>query len=182
MRIGETKLKFRETTAGPVLIEAERIARRVKNLGKKIDRDYADRTIHVVVVMNGAWVFAADLVRTLRAQVIVDFIRVSSYDGLASSGSVRNRSPVPADLDNEHVLLVEDIVDSGRTATRLLAQLQECNPRSLRLVSLMSKPARREIDVTIDYLGFEIPNEFVVGYGTDFYKAFRHLPDIRVLR
>ena len=167
---------------GPALIRSDRIAERVKAIGAEIDRDYNGKTIQMVVVLDGAWVFAADLARAIRSNVVVHFVRAASYgSGKSSSGRVRMAGIRELEIADQDVILVEDIIDSGRTAAGLIAGLEQLRPRSLRVVSLLSKPTRRAIDVRIDYLGFEIPNEFVVGYGMDFGQTYRNLPDIRVI-
>lgn len=168
---------------GPVLISSDRIAERVRAIGTEIDRDYDGTPIQLVVVLEGARVFAADLARAIRSDAALQFVRASSY-GPATSSSRRVRISGLAELEiaDQDVILVDEIVDSGRTAAELIARLERRRPRSLRLASLLSKSARRAIYVRIDYLGFEIPNEFVVGYGMDFGQCYRDLPDIRVIR
>lgn len=173
-----------QSELGPVLIGAEAIAERVKALGAAIDRDYKGQAVQMVVALDGAWIFASDLVRSMHSDVIVNFVSTSSYGNRkVSKGRVRvaGRSSFELGRDKK-VIVVEDIVDTGRTAQTLISLLTRAGATSIRLASLLSKPARRRIDVPIDYLGFEIPNEFVVGYGMDFCEAYRNLPDIHVLR
>lgn len=168
---------------GPVLIGAGAIADRVKALAAEIDRDSHGLAFQMIVVMDGAWVFASDLARLIRGDVIVSFLKASSYGKRKiSSGGVRVEGGSSIELQRDTVILVEDIVDSGETAQTLISLLNGAGAASIRLASLLSKPSRRRVDVPIDYLGFEVPNEFVVGYGMDYCGAFRHLPDIHVLR
>ena len=169
---------------GRVLASGAAIAERVRALGAEIGKDYSGETLHLVIVLEGASVFAADLARAILPGVDLKphFVRASSYgQGTCSSGRVRVNGGGSLALADSHVLLVDDIVDSGRTARLLLDRLQRAGPRSVRFAALLSKPSRRVVDVRVDYFGFEIPDEFVVGYGMDHAGAFRDLPDIRVL-
>ena len=166
-----------------MLIGAAAIANRVKALAAEIDRDSKGLGFQLIVVMDGAWVFASDLARFIRGDVIVSFLKASSYGNRkVSRGGVRVEGWPSVELQRDTVILVEDIVDSGQTAQTLISLLDGAGAASIRLASLLSKPSRRRVDVPIDYLGFEIPDEFVVGYGMDYRGAFRQLPDIRVLR
>ncbi len=168
---------------GPVLIGAEAIADRVKALGAAIDRDCDGRAVRMIVAMDGAWIFASDLVRSIKSDVKVNFVRTSSYGNRkVSRDRVRVTGSSSFEVKGDAVIVVEDIVDTGRTALTLISLLNCAGAASIQLASLLSKPARREVDVPIDYLGFEIPNEFVVGYGMDFCEAYRNLPDIHVVR
>ena len=168
---------------GPVLIGADAIADRAKALAAEIDRDCNGQAFQMIVVMDGAWMFASDLVRLIRSDVIVSFLKASSYGNRkASGGGVRVEGSASIKVQREIVVLVEDIVDSGETAQTLISLLNGAGAASIRLASLLSKPSRRRVHVPIDYLGFEIPNQFVVGYGMDYCGAYRHLPDIHVLR
>lgn len=171
------------SAVGPVLIGANAIAERVKALAAEIDRDCRGQGIHMIVVMDGAWILASDLVRSIQGDVTVSFLKASSYGNRKVGGEevrVKGRSSIK--LQTDTVILVEDIVDTGQTAQTLISLLNGAGATSIRLASLLSKPSRRTVDVRIDYLGFEIPNEFVVGYGMDYCGAYRHLPDIHVLR
>ena len=168
---------------GPVLIGADAIGDRVKALAAEIDRDFNGMAFQMVVVMDGAWMFAADLVRLIQSDVVVSFLKASSYGHRkVSGGAVRVEGGSSIEVQRDAVILVDDIVDSGETAQTLISLLNDAGAAPIRLASLLSKPSRRTVDVAIDYLGFEIPNEFVVGYGMDYSGAFRNLPDIRVLR
>jgi hypoxanthine phosphoribosyltransferase len=163
------------------LIPPEEIAATVKRLGQKIDQDYSGREVVLVGVLKGAFVFLADLVRQMQTPIQqIELIRLSSYgSGTVSSGSVKVQADLPAEsITGQHVLVVEDIVDTGRSTTTALSLLKEMRPASLKLVALLDKPERRELPVTIDYLGMTIPNRFVVGYGIDWEEKYRQLPGI----
>jgi len=158
-----------EEALGPVLLDAEAIRNRVQELGAQITADYQGRIPHLVGVLKGATVFHSDLVRAIRLVVSFDFIAVASYgSGLKSSGEVRILKDLDWSLEVRDVLLVEDILDTGLTLHYLLEILKSRGPRSLRVVTLLSKSSRRRIDVHADYVGFEVPDKFVVGYGLDF--------------
>lgn len=168
---------------GAVLIDARRILERVRELGKRIAMDYYGRNPHLIGILKGASIFHADLVRAIDLDLSFDFIAVGSYGDLTrSSGEVRILKDLDTGIDGKDVLLVEDIVDTGLTLHYLLQNLRARNPRSLRSVALLSKPSRREIEVPVDYIGFEIPDEFVVGYGLDCAQRYRNLSDIRLLQ
>ena len=168
---------------GPVLIPASDIASRVRSMAAEIDRDHAGQTVRMIVVLHGARVFSAELLRSMQVDAVVDFVTASSYgSGTVSAGRPRVSRNFPEDLVGERVLLVEDIVDTGRTASDLIRRIARQGPESARFASLLSKPSQRECDVRIDYLGFEIPDEFVIGYGMDYRQDYRHLPDIRAVR
>jgi len=164
---------------GPVLIDADAIRRRVQELGAQITADYLGKAPHLIGVLKGATIFHADLVRAIDLAVSVDFIAVASYgSGIKTSGEVRILKDLDESVEGKDVLLVEDILDTGLTLHYLLENLQSRNPRSLRIVSLLSKPSRRLIEVRADYVGFEVPDKFVVGYGLDFDQRYRNLPYI----
>ncbi|MGB0678387.1 MAG: hypoxanthine phosphoribosyltransferase [Polyangiales bacterium] len=162
-----------------VLIDADRIAARVAELGAAINAAQGGEPLVVVPVLKGSFVFAADLIRQLQMPVEVDFLGVRSYDeGTQSSGVVQITKDLGHSIEGRDVLLVEDIVDSGLTMSYLMDNLQTRHPRSVRLASLLHKPARNHIPVRIDYLGFRIEDVFVVGYGLDYNQQYRHLPDL----
>jgi hypoxanthine phosphoribosyltransferase len=164
-----------------VLIDENRIRRRVEELGRQIAGDYRSREPLVVGVLRGAVVFHADLIRRLDPHIRIDFIAVSSYGAAtATSGEVKLIKDLESGIRGEHVILVEDIVDTGLTLDYLLRLLRSRQPASLAVASLLSKPSRRRIEVPINYLGFEIPDRFVVGYGLDYRQRFRNLPFIGV--
>jgi hypoxanthine phosphoribosyltransferase len=167
-----------------VLIAEQEIHARVAELGQQISTDYADKTPFIVAVLKGAYVFLADLCRHLNVLHEVHFMAISSYGGRAtqSTGVVRIVMDLPASPEGRDVLVVEDIVDSGRTLDYILRNLYTRNPTSVRVCTLLSKPSRREIQVPLDYVGFEIPDKFVLGYGLDFDEHYRNLPFIGVLK
>jgi hypoxanthine phosphoribosyltransferase len=167
---------------GPPLLSAEQISARTAELAHAINRDYAGRSrpLSVIIVLKGACFFAMDLLKKIDLMTRVDFLRASSYSGLGSTGEVTLHYDITMPIGNTDVLLVEDIVDTGLTASWLLRHLAGHNPASLRLCTLLDKPRRRNINVPIDYLGFTIPDEFVLGYGLDFDESYRNLPAIYV--
>ncbi|MCA9530264.1 MAG: hypoxanthine phosphoribosyltransferase [Myxococcales bacterium] len=169
------------TDVKPYLSAAD-IAARVRALGDRISSDYAGGSIVVVPVLKGSFVFAADLVRAITVPVEIDFLAVRSYEGTESSGVVRLTHDLDRSIEGRDVLLVEDIVDTGLTIDYLLGNLATRRPRSLRVAALLHKPARTKVVVPIDYLGFEIDDVFVVGYGLDDDRGGRrHLPYIGAL-
>ncbi|MFQ5521719.1 MAG: hypoxanthine phosphoribosyltransferase [Candidatus Methylomirabilia bacterium] len=167
---------------GRVLITAEEIAKRIQELGGAVTHDYAEKDPVVVGVLQGAVVFLGDLIRATNIPITVDFITLSSYGvSTGSSGVVKITSDLAVSIENRHVLIVEDIVDTGHTSHYLRRNLESRRPASLRLCALLDKAGRRKMEVEIDYVGFSIPNEFVVGYGLDFMALYRNLPYIAVL-
>ena len=168
--------------AGAVLLDSRTIQERVQELGAQITRDYREKTPHLIAILKGACIFHADLVRSISLNLSMDFISVGSYgESTRPSGEVRLLKDLDESLEGKDVLLVEDILDTGLTVNYILQNLSSRGPRSLKLVALLSKPSRRQIDVPADYIGFEIPDHFVVGYGLDYNQRFRNLPDIRIL-
>jgi hypoxanthine phosphoribosyltransferase len=165
-----------------ILIPAEDLRTRVGELGRQIRTDYAGRTPILVGVLKGAVVFLADLMRAIEAPCECDFIAVSSYGASTrSSGIVELTKDLSVPIEGRDVLIVEDIVDTGRTLTYLLRNLETRQPRTVRVCALLDKVSRREVPVALDYVGFAIPDEFVVGYGLDFAGLYRNLPYIGVL-
>jgi hypoxanthine phosphoribosyltransferase len=172
-----------EKAVGPILLDANKIQRRVCELGSQITQDYGGKTPHVVGILKGAGIFHSDLVRAIQLELSLDFIAVGSYgDRTSSSGDVRILKDLDESLKEKDVILVEDIVDTGLTLHYLLQTLRARGPASLKTVTLLSKPSRRKIDVPVEYIGFDIPDEFVVGYGLDYSQKYRNLADIRILR
>ncbi len=164
------------------IIDSERIAARVKELGQKISADYAAggvNEITLLCVLNGAMVFTADLMRAVSLDVIVDTLRAASYGaGTSSCGNVETQICKAEFVSGRHVLLIDDILDTGRTAHALCEDLKKLKPASLKTCFLLSKPSRREVEIAADYIGFEIDDVFVYGYGLDADYKFRHLPNI----
>ncbi len=166
-----------------VLIRREAIGRRVGALAREITRDFRGERVHLVGVLKGACIFLADLAREIRLDVSFDFISVSSYGkNRESSGEVRLLKDLDIRIQGLNVILVEDILDTGQTLGYLLRVLRQRRPRSLRIAALLDKPERRVNQVAADYVGFHIPNEFVVGYGLDFAESYRNLKDVCVLK
>lgn len=167
-----------------VLISEARLQERIHELAAQIEADYEDVERPLLLcVLKGAFVFLSDLSRLLEMPHEVDFMAISSYGaGTASSGAVRIVLDLKEDIAGRHILIVEDIIDSGRTLDYMRRNLLARSPASLRICTLLNKPSRREIDVPVDYVGFDIPDEFVVGYGLDFAQLYRNFPFIAVLK
>ena len=167
---------------GETIVEADDLQTRVRELGAEISRDYAGREVLLLGVLKGAVFFVADLMRQIDLPCEVDFMAVSSYGSLTdSSGVVRILKDLDSSIEGKDVLIVEDIVDSGLTLNYLLRNLRGRNPRSLEVCALLVKPERRKIELPIRYVGFEIPNRFVVGYGLDLDQRYRNLPYVAAL-
>ena len=166
-----------------VLIEEDAIAEKVKELGAKISADYAGKKLLVLGVLKGSFVFMADLIRAITVPCEIEFMAVSSYrSGVKSSGVVKIIKDIDINPQDYNILIVEDILDSGLTLSYLLELLKAREPRSIRLCTLLDKPDRRIKPVHVDYSGFSIPDEFVVGYGLDFAEKYRNLPYIGILK
>lgn len=165
----------------PLITEAE-IAARVRELGKQISADYRGKTVHLVCVLKGAYTFLADLARAIDVPVTLDFLAVSSYGkGKTSSGEVQLTKDLDVSLAGRDVIVVEDIADTGLTLNYLLTMLRSRQPATLKVAAFLSKPSRREIDVQVDYVGFEVPDRFVVGYGLDADQRYRELAYVAVI-
>jgi hypoxanthine phosphoribosyltransferase len=171
-----------EPAVGDILVQRDELEHRIRELGAEISRDYADKELLLIGVLKGAIFFLADLMRHLEIDCELDFMAVSSYGASTdSSGVVRILKDLDASIEGRDVLIVEDIVDSGLTLSYLFRMLRARNPASLEVCALLTKPARREIDLPIRYVGFEIPNRFAIGYGLDFGERYRNLPYVAVL-
>jgi hypoxanthine phosphoribosyltransferase len=171
-----------EPELGDVLVSAEELQRRVAELGEEISRDYEGRSLLLVGVLKGAVFFLSDLMRFIEVPVEVDFMAVASYGSATdSSGVVRILKDLDAAIEGRDVLIVEDIVDSGLTLQYLMRNLGSRNPRTLEVCALLTKPARRKVDLPTRYVGFEIPDRFVVGYGLDYGERHRNLPFVAAL-
>ena len=171
-----------ERIFGRPIVTQEEMRTRIRELGKQITTDYTGKDFVLVGVLKGAYAFYADLARAIRIPMRVDFLMVTSDRSRAkTSGKVRMVTELTEDIKGKDVLLVEDIVDSGLTAQYLVKTLAKRKPRSIKVCTLLSKPDRRIIDVTIDYVGFKIPNKYVVGYGLDYQQKYRNLPYLAVL-
>ncbi len=166
-----------------VLLSEDEIAAKVQEIGAQITKDYQDKNLLMVSVLKGSVVFMADLMRAVDCHARIDFMSVSSYgNGTKTSGVVKIVKDLDLNLEGYDLLLVEDILDSGKTLYYLREILKERNPSSIRIATLLNKPARREADIVPDYSCFEVPDEFVVGYGLDFAEKYRNLPYIGVLK
>ena len=165
-----------------VLLRRSAVQRRVREIGQEISRDFKGQRVHLIGVLKGASIFLADLIRQVRVEVSLDFMAVSSY-GVSdqTSGQVRLTKDLDTSIEGLNVIVVEDILDTGLTLSYLLRVLQQRKPKSLAIATLLDKPSRRIKDVKADYIGFEIPNEFVVGYGLDYAERYRNLKDVCVL-
>jgi hypoxanthine phosphoribosyltransferase len=171
-----------ERAVEEVLIDEERLRARVAELGEEISADYVGRDLLLIGVLKGAVFFMADLMRHLSVTCEVDFMAISSYGAATdSSGVVRILKDLDINIAGRDVLVVEDIIDSGLTLSYLMRNLEAREPASLEICALLTKPGRREIDVPVRYVGFEIPNRFVIGYGLDFGERYRNLPYVGVL-
>ncbi len=167
---------------GEILIEEDALRNRIRELGEEISADYAGRDLLLIGVLKGAVFFMADLMRRLTIACEVDFMAISSYGASTdSSGVVRILKDLDINIEGRDVLVVEDIIDSGLTLSYLIRNLEARDPASLEVCALLTKPDRREIDVPVRYVGFEIPNRFVIGYGLDFAERYRNLPYVAVL-
>ena len=172
-----------ERAVGEILIEKAPLQKRIQELGAEISADYEGRDLLLVGVLKGAVFFLADLMRHVAVPCEIDFMAISSYGAATdSSGVVRILKDLDINIGGRHVLVVEDIIDSGLTLSYLLRNLESREPATLEICALLTKPDRREIDVRVRYVGFEIPNKFVIGYGLDFAERYRNLPYVGVLR
>ena len=171
-----------ERGVGEILIEEDALQSRIRELGREISADYAGRELLLVGVLKGAVFFMADLMRSIAVPCEIDFMAISSYGASTdSSGVVRILKDLDINIEGRDVLVVEDIIDSGLTLSYLMRNLESREPASLEVCALLTKPERREIDVPVRYIGFEIPNRFVIGYGLDFAERYRNLPYVGVL-
>ena len=165
-----------------VLLSEQEVDARIEQLGKQISEDYAGKEVHLICILKGSVFFTCELAKRITVPVSLDFMSVSSYgDGTVSSGRVKIAKDLDESLEGKDVIIIEDIIDSGRTLCYLMDVLQKRNPNSLKLCTLLDKPDRRVTDVKVDYVGFEIPDEFVVGYGLDYAQKYRNLPYVGVV-
>ena len=160
------------------LISKEKIEKRIEELAEQISRDYEGKNVEFIVVLKGAAIFAVELAMKLKPNVRFDFIEISSYSGTESTGILKVNKDLKADIEGKDVLIVEDIIDTGRTLSYLKEYLLSKNPNSLKICTLISKPSRRIVDVPIDYNGFEIEDKFIVGHGFDIDEDYRNMPYI----
>ena len=165
-----------------VMIPEEKIDGRIRELGAKISREYEGEELHIICILKGSVFFASEPAKRITVPVTLDFMAVSSYgNDTVSSGYIQIKKDLAEPIDGRHVLVVEDIIDTGKTLSFLMEMLRERNPASLKLCTLLDKPDRRTHPVDVDYVGFEIPDEFVVGYGLDYAQKYRNLPYIGVV-
>lgn len=166
-----------------VMISEEKVNARICELAKQINEDYAGKELHLVIILKGSVFFACELAKRITVPVTMDFMTVSSYgNGMVSAGKITVKKELDEDIAGKEVLVVEDIVDSGNTLFHLKKLLLGRNPASLKIITLLDKPDRRTADIRTDYCGFEIPDEFVVGYGLDYAQKYRNLPYIGVVQ
>jgi len=171
-----------QASALRTLFTEQAIQKRIREMGAQIDADYPGGTLHLVCILKGACFFLADLARAIERDVVVDFMGISSYGrGKTTSGAVKLTKDLDMAIENTDVLLVEDIVDTGVTLTYLVNVLEQRRPKSIRIATLLDKPSRRLRPVKVAYVGFEIPDEFVVGYGLDYAERYRNLREVCVL-
>lgn len=179
----ESKRKLYEDLEGEILLSAEQIKKRVSELGARIAEDYANRDLVAICILKGAIVFFSDLIRQIDLPLTTDFMAISSYGSATkSSGVVRIQKDLDKDIVDKHVLVIEDIIDSGLTLSFLRDNLLSRGAASIRICTLLDKPHRRAVNLVCDYIGFEIPDGFVVGYGLDYDERYRNLPDIGILK
>lgn len=165
-----------------VLISEEEVKKKIQEIAAKINEEYAGKELHVICILKGGVFFMCELVKHITVPVTHDFMSASSYgDGTVSSGMIKITKDLDSSIEGKEVLVVEDILDTGRTLHHLLELLRERKPKSLRLCTLLDKPDRRVVDVPVDYTGFTIPDLFVVGYGLDYAQHYRNLPYIGVI-
>jgi hypoxanthine phosphoribosyltransferase len=165
-----------------VLLSKDQIQQRIRELGAEIDRDYPEGPVYLVGILKGACIFLADLARATKVPARIEFLGISSYGrGKTSSGAVQLTKDLDVSVQDHHVIIVEDIIDSGITLSYLIQLFKQRKPKSLRVATLLDKPERRQRPVNVDYVGFQIPDEFVVGFGLDFAEDYRNLPDVCIL-
>lgn len=166
-----------------VLLSEEEVNKRIREIGDQISRDYAGKQVHLVCILKGGSFFMCELAKRITVPVSLDFMSVSSYGkDTKSSGVIKIIKDLDEPLTNKHVLIVEDIVDSGRTLSYLLEMFKDRGAEDVKLCTLLDKPSRRVVDVKVDYTGFEIPDEFVVGYGLDYDQKYRNLPYVGIVK
>ena len=165
-----------------VLLSEEEVDKRIKELGEQISKEFAGEEVHLICVLRGSIFFTCELAKRITVPVTIDFMQVSSYGSQTlSSGKIKMVKELDDSIMGKNVIVIEDIIDTGRTLSYLLNMLQERQPNKLRLCTLLDKPDRRVVDVHVDYTGFEIPDEFVVGYGLDYAQKYRNLPYIGIV-
>lgn len=164
-----------------VLINKARLENRIEEMAKQIEKDYEGKDIVFIGILKGSVMFMTELAKNIKSNVELDFMDVSSYEGTESSGDVRINSDIRNSIKGKNVIIVEDIIDTGRTLTYLIEYLKQKQPNSLKIATMLSKPSRRIMELNVDYIGFSINDEFVVGYGLDYNEKYRNLPYIGYL-
>lgn len=161
-----------------VLISQEDLQKRIKELAKQIDTDYIGRELVLIGILKGSVIFMSELAKNIESNISIDFMEVSSYEGTESTGRVKINKDVRNLIEGKDVIIVEDIIDTGRTLSSLIEYLKQKRPNSIKIATMLSKPSRRIIEVKVDYIGFEIEDIFVIGYGLDYNEKYRNLPYI----
>ena len=164
-----------------LLISESEIKKRVKLLANKINEDYKGKNPIFIGILNGCYVFMADLLREIKLDVEIDFVKIRSYEGDSSTGTIKFRKDISADINGRDIIIVEDIIDSGFTINFLVNRLRNSGPKSVAVATALFKNEVAKLDFDVDYVGFEIPPEFVVGYGLDYNEKYRHLKDVMVM-
>ena len=165
-----------------IMIDEDTVDNRIKEIAAQISRDYAKKEVRLICILKGSVFYTTELAKRLTIPTTMDFMKVSSYgSGTVSSGKIEIKKDLDDSIEGLDVIVVEDIVDSGHTLSQLIPELKKRNPRSLAVTTLLDKPSRREVDVDVDYIGFEIEDKFVVGYGLDYNQSYRDLPFIGVV-
>lgn len=163
------------------LVDKESLEKRIKELADKIDEEYKDKEIVLIGILKGSIMFMTELAKNIKNNIYMDFMEVSSYEGTESTGRVKINKDIRNSIEGKDVIIVEDIVDTGRTLTYLLEYLKNKKANSIKIMTMLSKPSRRVVDINVDYVGFEIEDKFVVGYGLDYNEKYRNLPYIGFL-
>lgn len=163
-------------------ISFENLQQRIRQMATQMDNDYTGKDIVFVAILNGAFMFAADLLKEIRTKCEIQFVKISSYAGLQSTGQIIQHIGLSTTLENKHVIIIEDIIDTGNTLFQFLPEIKKRNPASIKIATLLLKPAALKHELKIDYTGMEIPNDFIVGYGMDYNELGRNLKDIYVIK
>lgn len=161
-----------------ILINKAKLEKRIEELAKQIDKDYEGKEIVFIGILKGSVMFMAELAKNIKSNVELDFMDVSSYEGTESTGNVKINKDIRSSIEGKDVIIVEDIIDTGRTLTYVLEYLKQKNPNSIKIATMLSKPSRRIMELNVDYIGFAIEDKFVVGYGLDYNEKYRNLPYI----
>ena len=161
-----------------ILINKAKLEKRIEELAKQIDKDYEGKEIVFIGILKGSVMFMAELAKNIKSNVELDFMDVSSYEGTESTGNIKINKDIRSSIEGKDVIIVEDIIDTGRTLTYVLEYLKQKNPNSIKIATMLSKPSRRIMELNVDYIGFAIEDKFVVGYGLDYNEKYRNLPYI----